>query len=153
MKLSSHPFFRIAVVSEGGHMGVIATVALSGSNAGHRPITVVGAGVGLEDGEVMPWLVSAGDEIPKTLGEGDNLSVEWDLAHLERCETTTGKRIVSCGFMDTLGNRYMTPLPGVKLRRSGRLRRTYVIPALGDAHGKTPTEDELRSGLSQAFGA
>jgi hypothetical protein len=77
----------------------------------------------------MMGVMRADDEPERiTLPAGEQVLVAWDRDEIEQTrEEFNGSRFTHCEFIDSLGNIYSAPYPGMKItRKNWRLKREYV---------------------------
>jgi hypothetical protein len=111
---------------EGDHTVLLR---LTGVNLGRRPIKINQALFGLV---VAPQVIiylgrAAGTDLPATLAPGDAVAAAWDKEVCEREQEQQGGALTHFEFIDSLGNKYAAPIPGMKAtRRNWRLQKRYV---------------------------
>jgi hypothetical protein len=107
------------------HGQEVLEIWLRGTNDGRRPITVPEVWLATDDDPRMPVpgdQVSGSNPLPKLLREGETLDLGWEEPVLELAAKAGAKYLYGF-FIDTLGNIYEGPLPGVERKRSRILWR------------------------------
>ena len=73
-------------------------------------------------------MTEVNDEQPVTLNPGEQMTVTWDRNEVEQVRNSLDALpFTHCEFIDSLGNSYAAPYPGMRVtRRNWRLKRKYV---------------------------
>lgn len=125
LQLSSDSFLKID--PEKGSRTVL--LQLTGVNSGRRPIKINEARLGLcVAPEIIFYVTPAdGTDLPVILAPGDEVVAAWDKEVCDRVQEEPGGTLTHFEFIDSLGNEYAAPIPGVKAtRRNWRLQKRYV---------------------------
>jgi hypothetical protein len=126
LQVSTRSLASIDLKGGGDHQVLIELI---GVNHGRRPITINDAELGFDVGPVRFSVGRADDnEFPITLRPGDRAVASWDKEKAERLRAEQGgEPFTHATFVDSFGNDYSAPVPGVTVsRRNWRLQRRYV---------------------------
>jgi hypothetical protein len=111
--------------------GLVHALALRATNVGLRPVKLTMAHLTADDGRTLfsPF-VPYSDDLPIVLQDGESAEVFWYDEKLEDVRQSEGFAAYRTAFfLDVLGNSYVAPYPGVKVKRRGfRRRKVYEIP-------------------------
>lgn len=90
-------------------------VSIEVTNVGHRPISIKGGGLELSSGLTYNhYLLSQSDEMPKTLGDGDALLLNFNYDEVKRYAAELNKqqvRFTKAFIRDSEGKKYFAKLP------------------------------------------
>lgn len=117
----------LTIDPEGDHTVVLQ---MTGVNLGRRPIRINEAKFGLVVApEVIIYMSPvAGTDLPTTLDPGDEVVAAWDKAACERIQEEQGGTLTHFEFIDSLGKKYVVPIPGMRAtRKNWRLQKRYVL--------------------------
>ena len=114
LQLSSE---SVATIDPKGENTVL--LQLTGVNLGRRPIKINQALFGLTVApEAVIYMKRAdGSDLPVTLAPGDTVFAAWDQQACNRAEEQQGGTFTHFELIDSLGNKYAAPIPGMKATR------------------------------------